>query len=90
VRVRERDGGRKRNEEMKSEWEGDATLTIVSTSNFIQLLDEIIFYLIMNKKDINMMSAWNSFLRKRCIFNEDDIQKLDEFLFVKKYHAFWT
>jgi hypothetical protein len=69
-------------EEMRSEWEGDATLTIVSTLNFIQSLDETIFSTIMNKRDLNTMSTWC------CIFNEDDIQKLDEFSFVEKYHPF--
>ncbi len=39
----ERDGRSKKNEEMKSEWEGDATLTIVSTLSFTQPLDETIF-----------------------------------------------
>jgi hypothetical protein len=56
---------------------------------FHPTLDEMIFYLITNKRDISMMLAWHSFSRKRCIFNEDNIQKLDEFSVVEKYHAFW-
>lgn len=54
-RAQQRDWVRKRKKEMegakeeetRSEWEGDTTLTIVSTLNFIQPLDETIFSTIM-------------------------------------------
>ncbi len=53
-RERERKGGSKKNEEMGNKWEGDGTLTIGSTLNFIQIfiqnLDEMIFDQIMNIK----------------------------------------
>jgi hypothetical protein len=48
-RARERKGGSKRTEEIGSEWEGNATLITILISSFIQLLDENIFYPIMNK-----------------------------------------
>ncbi len=54
MREWERYGGSERNEEMKSEWEGNAILTTISTSSFIQPLDGTIFYLIMNKRSISM------------------------------------
>jgi hypothetical protein len=60
-RVRERKERSKRNEEIGNEWEGNATL-ITIFSSFIQLLDENIFYPIMNKRHVTMMSTWHSLL----------------------------
>jgi hypothetical protein len=57
TREQERDGARKRNGEMRSEWEGNGTLTTILTLSFIQLLDETIFYPIMNERNVNMMWA---------------------------------
>lgn len=60
-----RDQGRKRNEETRSEWEGNGTLTIILTLSFIQLLNEIICCPIMNKKDVKHDVGMTFFSKKK-------------------------
>ncbi len=94
-RARERKEGTKKNEEMGNEWEGDGTLTTGSTFEFHPKFgwnDFVLDYEYKNKLawcQHDVLCRVGILSRKRWKFNEDDIQKLDEILFMEKYHAFF-